>query len=311
MQLSTTFSFLALSSIAAAASSFGLISIRSGSNYQYLSVNAGGDILTLGGDGLNFFLNDDGTLQVDGTDKWVYVDKNNFYATGESDSRAKGFGTKNGYLTYNDKSFNVCPDGSKYPLSTNTCSNGSPVALKVVDEKILPLYTNSILVTSSTPVPEPTKPAPTKPETTKPAPTKPAPVPVPDKKILFGVVSVRSGTKFQNAPIKKVQSHLHVFSVGGTEGSDVSLTLLTDGSLVDQDNVAIFHDPNTGELGNVNPFGTEQPTKGFAIKDGHLVLDGNDNWKACPSGTNQFSLANNDCTGGTGIVLHVLDPKDL
>lgn len=291
MQLSTTFSFLAFTSIAAATSHFGLMSIRSGSPYHYRSVNAGGDMLTLNGEGLNFNLYDDGTLQVQYTDKWIYVDKDNYYAISSSDYPAKGFGIKDGFLTYNDKSFNVCPDGSMYPLSTKSCSNGSPVALKVLDEKV-----------------DPTKSEPPKPEPTK---TKPTPVPAADKKIQFGVVSVRSGTKFQYAPIKKVQSHLHVFSVGGTEGADVCLTLLTDGSLVDQDNLAIFHDPNTGELGNVNPFGTEQPTKGFAIKDGHLVLDGHDNWKACPSGTNKFSLANNDCTGGTGIVLHVVDPKDL
>ncbi|ODV81874.1 uncharacterized protein CANTADRAFT_43909, partial [Suhomyces tanzawaensis NRRL Y-17324] len=123
----------------------------------------------------------------------------------------------------------------------------------------------------------------------------------------FSIIAIHSGTQFQNAPIKKVPEHLHVFSVGGNDGSDLSLTLKQDGTLVDQDGRGIYVDPNTGEFGNVDPWGQEKPSSGFAITDGHLTYQGKDNWKACPSGDNKFSLANNDCTGGTGIALSVVN----
>ncbi len=52
----------------------------------------------------------------------------------------------------------------------------------------------------------------------------------------------------------------------------------------------------SGEFGDVSPWGDEASTKGFAIKDSNLVLNGKQDWKACPDGENKFSLAVNDCT---------------
>ncbi|CUM45269.1 uncharacterized protein AC631_05146 [Debaryomyces fabryi] len=128
------------------------------------------------------------------------------------------------------------------------------------------------------------------------------------KDIHFGVEASNSGSKFDCDPIKKVDSHPHVFSVGGNEGSDLYLTLREDGSLVDQTGRGIYIDPSTGEFGNVDPWGEQTPSCGFEIKDNILIYQGTNDWKACPSGPDKYSLARNDCTGGTDIDLKVLDP---
>lgn len=126
-----------------------------------------------------------------------------------------------------------------------------------------------------------------------------------DLEIDFNVRASAPDTQFDNNPIKKVDSHLQVFSVGGDEGNDVSLTLKSDTTLVDQDGRGIYVNGDTGDFGNVDQWGSQEPSKGFAIKDNHLVYNDADNWKACPSGSDKYSLANNDCEGGTGIALDV------
>lgn len=138
--------------------------------------------------------------------------------------------------------------------------------------------------------------------------TSAAPVTRDDGDTHFIVLASNPGGDFDLNSIKKIDSHLQVFGVGGSEGNDVSLTLKTDGTLVDQDGVGIFVDPNTGEFGDVDPWGQKQPSTGFEIKDSFLIYQGNSDWKACPSGADIYSLANNDCTGGTGIALKVVDP---
>lgn len=136
--------------------------------------------------------------------------------------------------------------------------------------------------------------------------TQAVPVKRNDKDLHFGVIARNQGTKFDCNPIKKVNSHLQVFSVGGNPGNVVSLTLKSDTTLVDQDGRGIYVNADTGDFGNVDPWGQQDPSKGFEVCDGYLIYNGKNDWKACPSAPDQYSLANNDCTGGTGIKLQVL-----
>ncbi|XBA50430.1 hypothetical protein SBP28_005005 [Candidozyma auris] len=120
------------------------------------------------------------------------------------------------------------------------------------------------------------------------------------------------GDQFSNTPIKKVDSHPHVFAVGGDEGKDLVVNFQDDGtSLVDEDGRGVKHDSNTGEVGSVAPFGREPATPGFGINGDHLVFEGRDDWKACPSGPDKFSLSDGDCEGGTNIVLQVVWKANL
>ena len=286
MKASTTFSILTLASIASAAKSFSLVTIHSGSQLQYASVSSKDDKILLGtGDHVTFVLNDDGSLTDEKTGKQISANDKKLIVEGSQKDTKFGISDEN--LTYDGKQdFVACPsDGNTYQLALDGgCSDSVGIALMALGLK----ESDSTTTTS------------TKSET-EPEPTA-APA---DSKKEFGIVAVRSGTKFQYNAIKKVESHPHVFSVGGTEGEDLKLTLKDDGTLVDQNGRGIMVRPS-GEFGDVSPWGDEAPTKGFAIQDSNLVLNGKQEWKACPSGDNQFSLAVNDCTGGTGIALLVV-----
>lgn len=283
-----TLSLLSLLSIAIAGTSFGAVTIRSGSQYQYATI-VSGDVVTVGsGDSVEFVLNSDGSLVDAKTNKyWNVDDEKNIIELTEP---LKEFSIKDTNLYYQGKQvFTVNQDGQK--LNVGSVSDSVGVAIYVTGQKDVADIT------------------PAGGDNTDSDDTDGADAP--SKDIKFGVVSIASGTQFQYAAIKKVESHPHVFSVGGDEGTDLSLTLKTDTTLVDQDGRGIYWNPDTGELGNVAPFGRQAATAGFAIKDGHLVLNDADNWKACPSGENKYSLANNECTGGTGIALSVVDATEV
>lgn len=113
--------------------------------------------------------------------------------------------------------------------------------------------------------------------------------------------------QFQNTQVFKVDSHPHVFSVGGNEGNELFLRFGDSGTLYDQDGRGVNMDPQTGEMGNVDPFNGQCATPGFSVNGDHLVFNGQDAWSACPSGENKFSLALSNCYGGTPIVLQKVD----
>lgn len=114
--------------------------------------------------------------------------------------------------------------------------------------------------------------------------------------------------QFKNTKINKVDSHPHVFSVGGNEGHELFLRFGKDGTLYDQNGRGVNLYSNTGEMGNVDPF-TGKATPGFSVNGDHLIFNGKDAWMACPSGGNKFSLALTNCVGGTHIVLQKVDIK--
>ncbi|CAN3373459.1 hypothetical protein DIURU_003014 [Diutina rugosa] len=125
-----------------------------------------------------------------------------------------------------------------------------------------------------------------------------------DAKDNFAVKVDAEGTDFQDKSIKKVGAHPHVFSVGGDDGRDLTLSLKSDGTLIDQDGRGIFVGDN-GDVGNVDPFGEQQATGGFSISDDKLVYNGDQGFFACPGGENQFSLTVKGWDGCTGLKLKV------
>lgn len=127
--------------------------------------------------------------------------------------------------------------------------------------------------------------------------------------VSFGLEASAPDTKVDGYHIFKVDSHPHVFSVGGNEGYTVLLRIRKDRSIVDGSDRGIYINPDTGEFGNVDPWGEQDPTKGFAKRNGYLVYKDSDQWYACPSGPEKYSLANKKCIGGTSIKLKVHDVK--
>ncbi|CAK7913400.1 hypothetical protein CAAN1_20S01266 [[Candida] anglica] len=309
MQFSTTFSLMTMVAIATAAKSFGLVTIHSGSMFQYSGIigHDNDPLLYVGSSNGaktgNFVLNDDGTLS-DWNNKKIGINSAGVAGeVGNGISESKDFGVSDGHLTFGGKEiFVACPseDQKSYVLSVKQCDKGTGVSLKVMDS------TDVKPTKTSTPPPATTHTTITTKGPAQEAPTPAAPV---GGECHFGVVTIRSGSEFQYQAIKKVDSHPHVFSVGGSEGSDISFTLLKDGSLKDQTGRGVNVDASTGEVGNVDPWGQEQPSKTFSVKDGHLVFNDKDGFYACPSGDNKFSLSVKECTGGTGIALHVVDEK--
>ncbi|KAG2731214.1 hypothetical protein G9P44_005630 [Scheffersomyces stipitis] len=263
--------FLFLLTAVSATKTFGVLVIRSGTQFQYDSlVSTNGIVYLSGGNGITFRLNDDGTLWNDATNNPISLDGD--YNVIEGGNPTNWFSIVDDNLVYNGvNSFQAClVKDNTFRLSVN-CVGGIQIFLRVVGVQDR-------------------------------NPTPPSPPPVNGR---FGLISIHSGSQFQFNPINKVLTHPHVFSVGGADGSPVSLFLNADTTLTDSGGLGIYVDPTTGEFGLVDPFGQLKPTPGFSISEGYLNFSPNNNWKACPSGPNQFSLANNDCTGGTGIALKI------
>lgn len=262
---------LAIASAVNAATSFNLKASKEGSQYDGKDALNRGTVI-LGSDaGINFVLNDDGTL-VDGP-ALKYININRDLAE-LGDSRLEGFSIKDGKLYLNgDNEWYGCPkDGDALGYKT-LCDDKQQIDLKLENVK-----TDCDNV-----------------------------YPGDDKNSFQLKAWSTDSDKFQNTPIKKVDEHPHVFSVGGDKGKDLEVHFSgDDGSLSDQNGRGVNHDPATGEVGNSAPFGRGKPTPGFSIDGDHLIFEGKDNWRACPSSDSEYSLANNDCVGGTPIVLQVV-----
>lgn len=309
---------------ALAAKSFSVVTIRSGSQYQYLGLTLSGDKVIVGSSGkeIGFVLNDDTTLADSKANKYLNVVDGNFVL---SSTAQKGFSIDDEHLVYNSgDSFSVCPSDNTVEFS-GSCDGGLGVALRVMLETDVADFKpsgSSSKATSTTSTKPTTTAKPTTATTlttsyiktvscTSACKAKETSAPAassditPGKK--FSLVAIHSGSQFQYVPIKNVPSHPHVFSVGGDEGSDLEVSFQDDKtSLVDLNGRGVNWDSSTGEVGLVAPFGRAPATSGFSIVDGDLALDGKQNWKACPSGDNKFSLATNDCVGGTGIALKIV-----
>ncbi|GEQ72364.1 hypothetical protein JCM33374_g6051 [Metschnikowia sp. JCM 33374] len=306
--------FLTILATALAGQSFNALLIRSGSQYQYSSFKPSGSDIVAGPSGdLKLVLNSDGSLIDTISKKYIHIGDDK--AVTLADKAQTGYSFEGNYLAFNGNSgFDVCSGAKIYfdtigpdclgvavrafgPEQTSDVSGSSSSATSTTS-----ISTTHSSTASSAPQVKAVSSGSTSVSSAQPSATSAV---QPGKK--FGLIAIHSGSSVQNAGIKKVPEHPHVFSVGGSEGEYLTLTFDSDSSsLVDQDGRGINLDPTTGELGDVAPFGRQPATKGFSIEDGHLTFNGNSGWKACPSGNNTFSLTNKDCTGGIDIALRVV-----
>lgn len=289
--------YLALLSVVATAlagKSFGIVTINSGSQYQYLSLTNRDGTVVVGNAGteIDFVLNDDGSLVDTESQKYLIINSDNDMVL--SDAAQTGFALNSDHLLYKKRSeFGV--DSQQRLTFNETHSVGVLLrAMNVTDHAdVFPKDASSSVVSStvvsSTVVSTATSAAPTETATG------------------FELLATSSDKLFHNTPIRRVESHLHVFSVGGTEG-DVLVLKFNAGStsLGDQTGRGVNLDSSTGELGDVAPFGREAATTGFSISNGLFAYDGKTKWRACPSAVDKYSLTNGDCVGGTGITLKVV-----
>lgn len=304
-----------LPSLVLADKTFDAMTVRTGTQFQYgsLSIKDGVVHVNDGNAGIQFHLKDDGTLYDDALKKYLVINDKDQLATADKGSTKFKLGST--YLELEDgSSFYACADNGKYVLGTKQCSaaDGSPVALYVsgvkdADNKKpeakttvqIPGTTISTVAPSTTTIKRVAKTADI--TTTKEIkPTKVASVVQG-----FGLISIHSGSNVQNAAIKKVDSHAQVFLVGGSEGDDLKLTITTDGTLFDQNGRFVFVGEN-GDVGSVDPWGNQQPTKGFSIKDNRLAYQDSEGFFACPSGKDTYSLTVKGWDGCTGIALQIL-----
>ncbi|CAN3356573.1 hypothetical protein DICA3_C03994 [Diutina catenulata] len=309
-----------LPAFVAADKTFGAMTVRTGTQFQFgqLSLHNGVVHVNDGAENLKLVLKNDGTLYDSNSKKYLVLNQR-----GELTAADKGstkFKINDVYLQVEGANgYYVCPNNEKkYVVGTKECNGGTNVAIYVdgvkdAGSKPAPATKTVTLKPPKTLITKTVHPITTTikgvTKTVHPITTvtlKPTVVPAAKQ---FGLISIHSGSNVQNLGIKKVDSHVHVFSVGGSEGKDLFLTLSSDGTLFDQDGRGIFVGEN-GDVGNVDPWGKQRPTGGFSVKDGNLLYQGQNAFYACPSGPNgKYSLTVKGWNGCTGIALKTIAKK--
>ncbi|CAN3365963.1 hypothetical protein DICA2_E30922 [Diutina catenulata] len=293
MKFTSTFTLATLLSIAAAAKTFGVVSIRSGSQFQYAELTQKSDSVFVGktGDAIKFVLNDDGSLVDSSTNKYVVVGDDKKVSESDKADGSK-WSVDDNRLKLNDKEYwYACEDGSNYKLSTGDCGTG--IALHTVDEKEA--------------------------DEVKPGEKKENDKDNKDDKkddkeaadltaVEFDVAIIRSGSKFQYANLKAKDGKVYV---GGNVGETIKFVRNNDGTIGDA-NTGLFVSRNgDSELEETDG---NNPTTMY-ISEGYLyVQDEKDTpWVVCPIGNEQYQLKSGGrdrCEGGTDVVLRVGSQKD-
>lgn len=304
MQFTSVLSQLSLLALATAALEFGLLVIRSGSIYQYSTITQSGDNLVVGSSqDYMVRLNDDGSVStVDGS-KYLSINDANQYVFGSK--KTTGYSLSNGHLS-GPGDFLACPatDGTVY-LSSK-CDAGLGIALRAVGLKDVSSTTTTPSTTSTK------KPATSsKPSTlvTKRSSSTSSAASASATAGTFAGKRVQvscKGCSIDKKNVTYVDSHPHVFAVGGSQGTAVQLTLFSNTTMVDGTGRGINVDSSTGEVGLVNPWGTEAATKQFSNAKGMLAYKGNTTFYACPSGGDTPSLSVKKCTGGDSVQLTLI-----
>ncbi|ODV68799.1 hypothetical protein HYPBUDRAFT_10229 [Hyphopichia burtonii NRRL Y-1933] len=107
---------------------FGVVTIHSGSSYQYGSINKDSDKLLVNGKGDAVTFNLKNGELTDQDNAKIAPGTNGFLAT--SSKSDTSFSVKDDrYLVYNGQDFYACPDGGNTYLSTKSCENGVSVEL--------------------------------------------------------------------------------------------------------------------------------------------------------------------------------------
>lgn len=137
MKISKTIAFvlLALSKLIVADSvTFGLLTIRSGSNLQYASVYSNGGKLMLGSssDSLSGMITDAGKLKLS-DDTYAVVDTDGSLIEGPESDGSSGFSIEDGNLAYNNiDGFQAIQNGSSYVFSTSSANGSTGVVIKAI-----------------------------------------------------------------------------------------------------------------------------------------------------------------------------------
>ncbi|KAK7677971.1 hypothetical protein QCA50_019053 [Cerrena zonata] len=107
---------------------FGVVTIHSGSSYQYGSINKDSDKLLVNGKGDAVTFNLKNGELTDQDNAKIAPGTNGFLAT--SSKSDTSFSVKDDrYLVYNGQDFYACPSGGNTYLSTKSCENGVSVEL--------------------------------------------------------------------------------------------------------------------------------------------------------------------------------------
>lgn len=301
MQFTKVLSQLSILALATAALEFGLLVIRSGSIYQYSTITQSGDNLVVGSSqDYMVRLNDDGSVSTLDGSKYLSINDANQYVFGSD--KITTFTISNGHLL-TPEGFMACPATDGTVFLTSKCDAGAGIALRAVGMKDVssktttPTTTSSLKsATSSIPSTLVTK---RKSSTASSSATAGA---------FAGKVAQVScdGCPVDKKNVTFVESHPHVFAVGGSQGTAVEFTLLSNTTLVDATGRGINVDSKTGEVGLVNPWGTEAATKKFSNAKGMLALKGKNTFYSCPSDGDSPSLSVKKCTGGHAIQLSLI-----
>ncbi|PVH14500.1 uncharacterized protein CXQ87_002641 [Candidozyma duobushaemuli] len=126
--------FSIFATAAAAASTFQIMTMRSGTPYQGGRLgSSSGSVVYNGGSEIKFVLNDDGSLADKNSEKYLAVEDGWFVFT---DSPQKDFSLDADRLAYKDTpSFGICPDEDGKISFNGTCGNYTGVAFQAVGKK--------------------------------------------------------------------------------------------------------------------------------------------------------------------------------
>ncbi|CAN3355057.1 hypothetical protein DICA3_B07514 [Diutina catenulata] len=125
----------------------------------------------------------------------------------------------------------------------------------------------------------------------------------------FGLRTESNDRRVDNVPVWKV-SDPHAYRLGGKRGSYQRFTWHENDTIQDYSELGIYVDPESYEFTNVDPWGLQQPTPNFSIRDGYLCLKGNCNWLACPLGSGNWTVTSSEsnCEGGVAVKMFVFFP---
>ncbi|AJP39943.1 AHL_G0032680.mRNA.1.CDS.1 [Saccharomyces cerevisiae] len=135
MKFSTTLSvalFTLAKMVIADSEEFGLVSIRSGSDLQYLGVYSDNGTLKLGSSSGSFeaTITDDGKLKFN-DDKYAVVNEDGSFKEGSESDAATGFSIKDGHLNYKSSSgFYAIKDNSSYIFSSKQSDDATGIAIR-------------------------------------------------------------------------------------------------------------------------------------------------------------------------------------
>lgn len=311
-------SFL-FASVAAAAQTFQITVVRSGTPYQGGMLGASSEKVVYGGGSeIQWVLNDDGSLADKNSEKYVAVEDGWLVL---SDTAQKSFSLNADRLAYNDApSFGICPDDQDGVQFNGTCSNYTGVALQAISKKFTLDYHPDGIQFPGKPT-STSEQGPSSVTNFDNSSTLRTTIAKRDFGNGGGVISAtfstpprQKGTDYllmtaksrgwlwHWLTLKKVDSHPEVFSVSRNEGKEVRFSFEENGVMYDMDGKRLIVREN-GEFGEVKE--GEEPLTGF-LQDGVLLLYKGDPWfYACQKAEDELYVYKTKKDGCTAINFHL------